>query len=444
MSYLYRPRSTKWTLEGKIVPRGTPGAKKKVYTSSYWYGSYRDWQGVEQRVKLSERKEEAQRLLAALITQDDRRRLGQADPTQEQRRRPLDDHLREFREYLEAKGSTRSHICQMMNYLETILRETKTESIEQISESKVLAYLSGLKRGQELEPMPDKQKWLTKREVCLYTGLSFTALANVIRRRNLAGEGAGRRRRFPRATVEALRKEFGRGRGHGTINRYLTAAKSFASWLWRNHRLERNPLLSLSRFNPALDVRRKRRALSPEEFASLLSAAQRGKPWRGLSGPDRARLYLLAARSGFRERELASLTPESFDLKGGFIHLPALISKRRRAEKQPIGKDILAALMELIRDTKPGQPLWPGSWHERGAEMLRVDLREAGIPFETEEGVFDFHATRHLFISDLIASGVNPKEAQILARHSTIELTLGRYSHVQQEALRQAVERLGK
>ena len=44
--------------------------------------------------------------------------------------------------------------------------------------------------------------------------------------------------------------------------------------------------------------------------------------------------------------------------------------------------------------------------------------------------VFDFHALRHHFISNLAAAGVHPKAAQLLARHSTIRLTMDRYTHL--------------
>jgi hypothetical protein len=43
--------------------------------------------------------------------------------------------------------------------------------------------------------------------------------------------------------------------------------------------------------------------------------------------------------------------------------------------------------------------------------------------------VADFHALRHMFISNLARRGVHPKVAQALARHSTITLTMDRYSH---------------
>ena len=65
------------------------------------------------------------------------------------------------------------------------------------------------------------------------------------------------------------------------------------------------------------------------------------------------------------------------------------------------------------------------------------------IPYEDEAGrVFDFHSLRHQFISDLVRGGVHPKEAQTLARHSTITLTMDRYTHVGIVDLTAALERL--
>jgi len=47
----------------------------------------------------------------------------------------------------------------------------------------------------------------------------------------------------------------------------------------------------------------------------------------------------------------------------------------------------------------------------------------------TRDLVADFHSLRHTFISNLARGGVHPKVAQSLARHSTITLTMDRYSH---------------
>ena len=72
----------------------------------------------------------------------------------------------------------------------------------------------------------------------------------------------------------------------------------------------------------------------------------------------------------------------------------------------------------LIRDRKSA-----GLSPERLATL-------AGITYVTDDGVADFHSLRHTFISNLVAGGVHPKLAQQLARHSTITLTMDRYSHV--------------
>jgi len=74
------------------------------------------------------------------------------------------------------------------------------------------------------------------------------------------------------------------------------------------------------------------------------------------------------------------------------------------------------------------RPVWPGSWWERAADMMRVDLAAAGVPevVNDEEGVF--HSLRHSYTS-LLAEFAPVKVTQELSRHSTPVLTLGRYSH---------------
>ncbi len=77
------------------------------------------------------------------------------------------------------------------------------------------------------------------------------------------------------------------------------------------------------------------------------------------------------------------------------------------------------------------------------AEMIREDLEAANIPYRDTQGrAVDFHALRHTFITNLANSGVHPKVAQDLARHSDINLTLSRYSHTVMEPRSEAVAKL--
>ena len=44
--------------------------------------------------------------------------------------------------------------------------------------------------------------------------------------------------------------------------------------------------------------------------------------------------------------------------------------------------------------------------------------------------IVDFHSLRHGFITYLVTANVPSKVAQLLARHSTITLTMDRYTHL--------------
>ena len=55
--------------------------------------------------------------------------------------------------------------------------------------------------------------------------------------------------------------------------------------------------------------------------------------------------------------------------------------------------------------------------------------------YQNKAGLFaDFHGLRHTFITNLGKAGVDPKTAQVLARHSDIQLTMNIYTHVNRKA----------
>ncbi|GAB4150037.1 MAG: hypothetical protein Tsb009_24610 [Planctomycetaceae bacterium] len=173
-----------------------------------------------------------------------------------------------------------------------------------------------------------------------------------------------------------------------------------------------------------------------KDFQRLIeTTAKSDQVFRGLKGIDRAVLYLTAAHTGLRARELASLCvddvaletePPTMTVKAGY-------SKRRRRDVQPIRADIADVLRRWMEENgydKHDRQLWSGTWYEDAAEMLRGDLEDADIEYTDVSGrVFDFHALRHQFISNLAGAGVHPKTAQLLARHSNITLTMDRYTH---------------
>lgn len=57
-------------------------------------------------------------------------------------------------------------------------------------------------------------------------------------------------------------------------------------------------------------------------------------------------------------------------------------------------------------------------------------------------GAVGFHSLRHSFGTMLAAAGVHPKTAQQLMRHSDINLTMSRYTHVLRGQERKAINSL--
>jgi integrase len=208
------------------------------------------------------------------------------------------------------------------------------------------------------------------------------------------------------------------------LTRWLSSGK--------RRRLPDDPLAELHPQNAEADRRHRRRALREDAFARFVEAAAAGTPFRGLAGPDRLVLYTLAANTGFRAGELASLTPESFDLDASppTVTVAAAYSKHRREDVQPLRPDVAAMMRKYAAGRPRRLPLWPGTWHERAAEMLQRDLAAAGVPYRDAGRCFDFHALRGQFISQLAARGVHPKVAQTLPRHSTITLTMDFFTHL--------------
>jgi integrase/recombinase XerD len=251
----------------------------------------------------------------------------------------------------------------------------------------------------------------------------------------------------------ALGRLKARGRSARTCNHALGAARAFCGWLADGNRIAEVPrgLASIPRYNEEADRRRVRRALSRAEMGRLLAAAEQGQdvacwPRRSktlavaVPGPERAALYRVAMATGFRDRELRSLAPEAFALDGDdpTVTVAAAYSKNGRAAAQPIARDVAVALRPWLAAKAPGSPVFRYPWS--AARMLRRDLEAAGIPYRSPAGVVDFHALRHSYISGLIESGVDPKTVQVLARHSTITLTIDRYSHTDAGRKRKAVE----
>ena len=259
-----------------------------------------------------------------------------------------------------------------------------------------------------------------------------------------------------------------KGRSQQTLNDYLVSVKTFLNWMVSTRRLSANPLAHLQGGNVKVDRRLERRELTEDEIRWLLTTSKSGKAVYGLTGEERFKLYSVALGTGLRASELASLTPQSFDIESaqGTVRILAKDEKARRGDTLPLPPDVAKLLREWLPSLASDAKLWPGQWavHKWASKFVQHDLKAAreawlkAAPSDEEREAMektdflsyrdregqqaDFHALRHTFLSRLGRSGASAKVMQRLARHSTVALTLDRYTHAGLFDLQAAVEKL--
>jgi integrase len=409
MAEIFRPKYHVDPATGKRVKASFPGAIRKK--SPTWWIRYYTPDCQRHKVKGYSDKKATENKAAELERRGIRLDAGIVDASDVHAKTPLAEHAEDFRRYLAAKGNTEEYVAKMLFRLTAVLDACRFVKIGDVQSSAVVEYL-GILRGE--------------------------------------------------------------GKSVKTANDYLAAMKGFTRWLWRDKRSVLDGLAGLSKLaNGETDVRHARRDFSPEELGWLLDAArQSAKVIRCLPGIDRHLLYLTACATGFRVSELASMTPESFNLDtdAPTATVQASCTKNRKEAVQPLPLDVAEALRGYLASKRAGVPLWPDnptapaeSWRLHAAEMIRRDLTEARkawlqsfqdahqrteaeqsdfLTYRDGEGRYaDFHALRHSFITMVGKAGVSPREHQDLARHSTYALT-SRYSHSRFYDLAAAVQSL--
>ncbi len=300
--------------------------------------------------------------------------IGLVDPQHVAVSKPLLDHLEDFRKSLDAKGCSTRHVELVAARAKRVVDACGFRFFADISASRVMSYLHELRTDTEVK----------------------------------------------------------RGISAQTSNFYLQAIKQFCRWMIKDRRANESPVAHLDGLNVKTDRRRDRRALSVDELRMMLATTRRGPERKGMTGPERAMLYRLAVETGLRAGELRSLTRSSFDLDGNppTVTVAAAYSKRRREDTLPLRPELAQELQLFLAHMAPAVPVFKMPDRKQTGQMFRADIEATGISYRDDAGkVSDFHSLRHTFISNLAAGGVHPKVAQTLARHSTITLTMDRYTH---------------
>ncbi len=348
--------------------------KKKRHAC--WYIGYTDHTGKRRTKKGFTDKSLTEQLAARLENEAMLRKMGMIDPKQEQnaekKNSSIEEHLEAYRKGMVGRGCTKDHIRISNNQIKRILEAGQMKTLAQIDAAKVESYLNDLRSSGKI--------------------------------------------------------------GSSTFNQYLHSINAFCNWLVKRDWLERNPLFSLSLLNAKTDIRRRRRALTPDEMEKLIKAAQTSDVViKKYTGEQRARCYLFSYYTGIRRKEMASLTPQSFDLNSTppTVRIEATYSKHRKTDVLPLHPGLVSLLKDWTKELNSGEFLFPDLDRKATGMMVRKDLERAGIPYKDEKGrVADFHAAgRHSYITQLIRSGASIVEAKELARHADVRMTM-RYTHI--------------
>ena len=223
-----------------------------------------------------------------------------------------------------------------------------------------------------------------------------------------------------------------------TLQNYAETLNSFCSWCVKRGFLRSNPLKDMAPFDTTpLTIRR---AMTEIEIVELFHVAPL----------ERKLLYAVAFTTGLRAGELRSLTENHIDVENRRLILSAEWTKSRKPGFQPLPVSLLGNLQKFAKAKIAGRlyekfysnfedielpenPLLYVPSHP--AREMDKDLKLAGIPKTTSAGKVDFHACRVAFITYILEAGATVKEAQVLARHSTPNLTLNTYARANDNRL---------
>ena len=160
-----------------------------------------------------------------------------------------------------------------------------------------------------------------------------------------------------------------------------------------------------------------------------------------LTGNDRADLWTFLAGTGLRvgEAKRLTVTDVRLDAVPPHVRVSAAIAKSRKEQTVPLRSDLVLLMRRRLAGRKPTDGIFE---IPRGlVKRFNADCRRAGIPKRDAEGrTVDVHSLRTTFGTYLALSGVTPRVAMELMRHSRIELTMSVYTDPRLLPLAAAIE----
>jgi integrase len=407
-----------------------------VIYSATFYGYVKPPDGPRQEVPLLPDRQAAETMLAELrrIAQ----REGAAALQERLKGKPvtlLDDLAGEYLEGMEAGGKAPGHVRTERARLTRALKECRLKQVADL-EAKDLAdrfglFLKTLAAPSAAVTVP-KDEWFSTKQVAALLGVSETAVWKLAKARGVTPDPQPEGRPlYSRDSVLKLVAHRHRGASPRTLNGYRVSLTTFANWLVKRGKIKRAPYLA-DGLDTKRDTRRQRRAITPEELKQLVSTVRtRGKTIRGLTAETRAIAYQLGFWTMARARAIREARAEDFNLNGDppTFSIRSESDKTRKARLVPLPKWLAQEIKNwLAGHPKSKAPLFPAP--DGMGAIMRADLLDAGLPWETDEGVCDFHALRHSGCTHFLRSGISPLIVAKTGGWAGLQLIHARYGHL--------------
>jgi|GEM_PF-1146353 len=180
--------------------------------------------------------------------------------------------------------------------------------------------------------------------------------------------------------------------------------------------------------------------LEPAEFAAVLGNCQ-DDVWRAVC--------TVGYYTGLRLGEILRLEWGDVDFPGCILHVrnkPGASTKSGKNRDVPMTAEVVEVLNALSPAMFSSRLVFPslqGRNAVTNASRGFVEIvKAAGLVDEGGKARFSMHDLRRTFVTNLLATGTDPKSVQTLAGHADVQTTLKHYAGVSAKGLTDAVNRL--
>ena len=226
--------------------------------------------------------------------------------------KPLTEHLENWKNSLVASGCTQKHLKSMLPRVEKTIKQCRFCFIHEIDPVKVETYLVKLR---------DKGETVTLKQI-------------------------DRETKKPKTKTVKISKT--------TFNYYVRACRQFGKWLVDAGRTDKNPFWAIRKVSvTASDQVRVARTLSIEEVRRLIEKTERSDDYRGISGKERALIYILANESGLRANEIRQVKVSDFDFDKALLTVRDDVAKNRKKSVLPLKKRTAMAIQSYVNHKHP-------------------------------------------------------------------------------------------